>query len=111
MSEEKRKHPRVSEQRYAALRVVEGDSVSNDQGFCVVVDLSQGGCRLRASVDVEVSATVEVDIGFEEDIRTFSAIVRSSKPGPGRSHEIGIQFGQLDDEAVRFIEKVVSSGD
>lgn len=111
MSEEKRKHMRKREERYAALRVVEGDSVSNDQGFCVVLDLSEGGCRLRSSVDVEVSATVEVDIGFEEDIRTFPGIVRNTKLGPGRSHELGIQFDKLSDKAVRFIEKIVGGGD
>jgi hypothetical protein len=111
LSGEKRKHPRVREERYAALRVVADGTVRNDQGFCVVLDLSRGGVRLRSSVDVEVGATVEADIGFEEDIRTFPGVVRNSRPGPGRSHELGIQFDRLSEEAERFIERVLESAD
>ena len=111
VTDEKRRHTRVSEKRYAALRVVDDGVVIDDQGFCVMIDISLGGCRLRTSVRPEVGATVEADIGFGEDVRTFPGIVRNTRTGEGRSHEIGIEFIDMTTESAGFIRDLVNEQD
>ena len=111
MTDEKRRHERVAERRYAALRILDEGVVIDDQGFCVMTDISLGGCRLRASVEPKVGAMVEADIGFEEDVRTFPGIVRNVRSGGGRSHEIGIEFADLPPEAAAFLQDIIAAHD
>ncbi len=111
MTDEKRRYERLSEKRYAALRIVDKGVVVDDQGFCVMIDIGLGGCRLRTSVCPEIGATVEADIGFGEDVRMFPGIVRNVRSGNGRSHEIGIEFIDMTTEAASFVEGLADEPD
>ncbi len=104
---EKRKHPRFKENRYAALKLFRGKKVVNDQIFSVLVDLSLGGCRVRCPSELEIGATVILDIGFEEEIHSFKGKVRHCGSSHFGGWDVGIEFVELSKEKSSFLKKLL----
>ncbi len=104
-----RKHLRFPELRYAALKVLHNGSIVNDQGFCLMVDLSLGGCRIRAPYKVGKGTSVILDVGFEEEIKTFPGRVRHSLPSPQGGWDLGIEFLDRTPEMEHFLGRILES--
>jgi hypothetical protein len=105
---QKRKHLRHRKLHYTALRVMEDGLLVNDQAFCLLVDLSLGGCRLRCPFPIEEETHVEMDVAFDEEVKTFTGQVRHC----GNSHhggwDVGIEFAQVEGEHRSFLENLLS---
>ncbi len=104
-----RKHLRFPELRYAALKVLHNGSVVNDQGFCLMLDLGQGGCKIRSPYKVGKGTTVILDVGFEEEIMTFQGKVRHSMPSGQGGWDLGIEFVDLTPETRGFLDRILNS--
>ena len=104
-----RKHLRFPELRYAALKVLHNGSVVNDQGFCLMVDLSLGGCKVRSPHKVGKGTTVVLDVGFEEEIKTFYGKVRHSMLSSQGGWDLGIEFLETTPEMKGFLNRILES--
>ncbi len=102
-----RRHQRFPELRYAALKVLHNGTVVNDQSFCLMVDLSLGGCRVRAPHKVGKGTTVILSVGFQEEIRTFRGVVRRSMPAPQGGWDLGIEFCDPSPEVRAFLNRIL----
>ncbi len=104
-----RKHLRLPELRYAALKVLHNGSVVNDQGFCLMLDLSLGGCKIRSPHKVGKGTTVILNVGFEEEIMTFPGKVRHSMPSSQGGWDLGIEFVDLTPRTKGFLRRILDS--
>ena len=108
-ADHQRKHQRFPELRYAALKVLHNGTVVNDQGFCLILDLSLGGCRVRSPYNVGKGTSVILDVGFEEEIETFRGKVRHSHSSPKGGWDLGIEFQEESPEVKAFLQRILES--
>jgi uncharacterized protein (TIGR02266 family) len=100
MSQERRKHPRVS----VAVEV----DVTSDHNFYVgrTRDISVGGLFIEADVGIEIGATISLDLALDGRKFALQGEVMWALAGEdGSTAGIGVRFVKLPDAARRAIEK------
>ena len=100
---QKRKHLRHTKLHYTALRVLQDGELVNDQAFCLLIDLSLGGCKLRCPFPIDVDTQIEMDVAFDEEVKTFAGDVRHCGTSDHGGWDIGIKFAMVTDEQKSFL--------
>jgi len=108
-SENKRQHERIQSLNLSYICLDEDNNIIK-QGMGRTLNISESGILLETHFPIELKHTIQLTISLEEnllDIKGKPVYVRSDE---GDKYQIGIQFFDLDPNAIKMLREFVSSG-
>ena len=103
--DERRESPREPGGMFACI-LEESDFGQLDQAFCVVMDVSETGMRVRTPQPPLAFSTVTIRVAVGEDITTLQAhVVRVMKVGPS-TFDVGLRL-ELDESGANGLLQAV----
>ena len=108
MSQEKRKHTRISSLNLSYICLDENNKIVK-QGMGRTLNVSESGMLLETHIPVDTRHTVKVTIGLEEDIIELQGTPVHSKKNDNNLFEIGIKFQESDESVKKKLKKFIKA--
>ena len=108
MSQEKRKHARISSLNLSYICLDENNKVVK-QGMGRTLNVSESGMLLETHLPVDTRHTVKVTIGLEEDIIELQGSPVHSKKNDKNLFEIGIKFQESDESVKKKLKQFIKA--
>ena len=109
-SENKRKHERIQSLNLSYICLDEDQNIIK-QGMGRTLNISESGILLETHFPIESNHTIQLTVSLEEnlvDIKGRPVHVQSMEGG---KYQIGIQFFDLDENAIKMLRQYISSGE
>lgn len=106
MTSEKRKHMRVNALNLSHVAVDDQDTTVK-QAIGRTLNVSETGILLETHFPIESDQNVELTLGFEENLVNLKGKVIHLLNGETGKFEMGIQFTDIDDEAIDVIKDFI----
>jgi hypothetical protein len=92
----------------AVAALITGGRYTNDQAFCVCVNVSRHGVGLRTGQPPGVGQTVVLRLAIDEEIHSLLAVTKQvTKTGPDWYH-VGLDFGACTSQDLQFLDRYVA---
>ena len=108
MSQEKRKHARISSLNLSYICLDENNKIVK-QGMGRTLNVSESGMLLETHIPVDTRHTVKVTIGLEEDMIELQGSPVHSKKNDKNLFEIGIKFQEPDESVKKKLKKSIKA--
>ena len=108
MSQEKRKHARISSLNLSYICLDENNKIVK-QGMGRTLNVSESGMLLETHLPVDTRHTVKLTIGLEEDMIELQGSPVHSKKNDKNLFEIGIKFQKSDDSVKKKLRKFIKA--
>jgi hypothetical protein len=108
MSQEKRKHARISSLNLSYICLDENNKIVK-QGMGRTLNVSESGMLLETHLPVDTRHTVKVTIGLEEDMLELQGSPVHSKKNDKNLFEIGIKFQEPDESVKKKLKKFIKA--
>jgi hypothetical protein len=108
MSQEKRKHARISSLNLSYICLDENNKIVK-QGMGRTLNVSESGMLLETHIPVDTRHTVKVTIGLEEDMIELQGSPVHSKKNDKNLFEIGIKFQEPDESVKKKLKKFIKA--
>jgi hypothetical protein len=108
MSQEKRKHARISSLNLSYICLDENNKIVK-QGMGRTLNVSESGMLLETHLPVDTRHTVKVTIGLEEDMIELQGSPVHSKKNDKNLFEIGIKFQEPDESVKKKLKKFIKA--
>jgi hypothetical protein len=106
--QDRRRNPRV---RVAACATLQTKGVlnPNDQAFCSVRDVSQGGIGLETGQPPMVGQGVLVRVALDETVHELHTLAtRVQRRGNSNFYEVGLDWSNCTPDQLEFLHEVLS---
>ena len=107
MISEKRKHIRVNSLNLSHVAVDDREEAVK-QAIGRTLNVSETGILLETHFPIESDQNVELTLGFEEDLVNLKGKVIHLLNGETGKFEMGIQFTDIDEEAILVIKDFIN---
>ena len=107
MVSEKRKHIRVNALNLSHVAVDDREEAVK-QAIGRTLNVSETGILLETHFPIESDQNVELTLGFEEDLVNLKGKVIHLLNGETGKFEMGIQFTDIDEEAILVIKDFIN---
>jgi hypothetical protein len=107
MISEKRKHIRVNALNLSHVAVDDREEAVK-QAIGRTLNVSETGILLETHFPIESDQNVELTLGFEEDLVNLKGKVIHLLNGETGKFEMGIQFTDIDEEALLVIKEFIN---
>jgi hypothetical protein len=107
MISEKRKHIRVNALNLSHVAVDDREEAVK-QAIGRTLNVSETGILLETHFPIESDQNVELTLGFEEDLVNLKGKVIHLLNGETGKFEMGIQFTDIDEEAILVIKDFIT---
>ena len=107
MISEKRKHIRVNALNLSHVAVDDREEAVK-QAIGRTLNVSETGILLETHFPIESDQNVELTLGFEEDLVNLRGKVIHLLNGETGKFEMGIQFTDIDEEAILVIKDFIN---
>jgi hypothetical protein len=107
MISEKRKHIRVNALNLSHVAVDDREEAVK-QAIGRTLNVSETGILLETHFPIESDQNVELTLGFEEDLVNLKGKVIHLLNGETGKFEMGIQFTDIDEEAILVIKDFIN---
>ena len=107
MISEKRKHIRVNALNLSHVAVDDREEAVK-QAIGRTLNVSETGILLETHFPIESDQNVELTLGFEEDLVNLKGKVIHLLNGETGKFEMGIQFTDIDEEAIMVIKDFIN---
>ncbi|MBC2736673.1 MAG: PilZ domain-containing protein [Desulfobacteraceae bacterium] len=107
MISEKRKHMRVNALNLSHVAVDDREEAVK-QAIGRTLNVSETGILLETHFPIESDQNVELTLGFEEDLVNLKGKVIHLLNGETGKFEMGIQFTDIDEEAILVIKDFIN---
>jgi hypothetical protein len=107
MTSEKRKHIRVNALNLSHVAVDDREEAVK-QAIGRTLNVSETGILLETHFPIESDQNVELTLGFEEDLVNLKGKVIHLLNGETGKFEMGIQFTDIDEEAILVIKDFIN---
>ena len=107
MISEKRKHIRVNALNLSHVAVDDREEAIK-QAIGSTLNVSETGILLETHFPIESDQNVELTLGFEEDLVNLKGKVIHLLNGETGKFEMGIQFTDIDEEAILVIKDFIN---
>ncbi|MCB2167816.1 MAG: PilZ domain-containing protein [Deltaproteobacteria bacterium] len=107
MVSEKRKHVRVNALNLSHVAVDDREEAVK-QAIGRTLNVSETGILLETHFPIESDQNVELTLGFEEDLVNLKGKVIHLLNGETGKFEMGIQFTDIDEEAILVIKDFIN---
>ena len=107
MVSEKRKHVRVNALNLSHVAVDDREEAVK-QAIGRTLNVSENGILLETHFPIESDQNVELTLGFEEDLVNLKGKVIHLLNGETGKFEMGIQFTDIDEEAILVIKDFIN---
>ena len=108
MTENKRKHTRVSSLNLLYVGVYEKD-VLIKQGMGRTLDVSESGIRLETHFLVDPKNIVQLSIGLKDELVDTKGRAVHTVPGRSGKYEIGIKFNRIKKSSLEIVKKYIAA--
>ena len=108
MSQEKRKHARISSLNLSYICLDENNKIVK-QGMGRTLNVSESGMLLESHIPVDTRHTVKVTIGLEEDMIELQGSPVHSNKNDNNLFEIGIKFQESDESVKKKLKKFIKA--
>ena len=106
---DKRLHSRIDSFNLLAYSCIDDTGQVVVQGMGRTLNVSQGGILLETHVEIDSKYTVSLTIGLEEDLVDINGEIIRSIPGKDDNYESGIQFHEMDENALQILMKYINA--
>ena len=100
---DKRKHTRFDSLNLSYLCLDDDDNIVK-QGMGRTLNISESGILLEAYFPIDASYRIQLTIGLEEMLVDVNGRLAHSRPIEKGKHEVGIEFVDMDDDALEIIK-------
>jgi PilZ domain len=107
MTSEKRKHIRVNALNLSHVAVDDREDAVK-QAIGRTLNVSETGILLETHFPIESDQNVELTLGFEEDLVNLKGKVIHLLNGETGKFEMGIQFTDIDEDAILVIKDFIN---
>ncbi len=108
MSQEKRKHARISSLNLSYICLDENNKIVK-QAMGRTLNVSESGMLLESHIPVDTRHTVKVTIGLEEDMIELQGRPVHSNKNDNNLFEIGIKFQESDESVKKKLKKFIKA--
>jgi hypothetical protein len=107
-TENKRTFPRVNTLNLISFECKDADDVVIQQGMGRTINLSEAGILLETHAPIMPDISVNMSIGFEEELVEIEGKVVYSKPSQQETFETGIKFIEPDESQMTVIRRFIA---
>ena len=107
-TENKRSFPRVNTLNLISFECRDADGLVIQQGMGRTINLSEAGILLETHVPLALDMSVNMSIGFEEDLGEIEGKVVHCKPSQQETFETGIKFISPDEAQMTVIRRFIA---
>ena len=108
MSQEKRKHTRISSLNLSYICLDENEKIVK-QGMGRTLNVSESGMLLETHLPVDTKHMVLLTIGLEEDIIELKGKPVHSKKNNKNLYEVGLKFQESDAAVKKTLKKFIKA--
>jgi hypothetical protein len=108
MSQEKRKHARISSLNLSYVCLDENEQIVK-QGMGRTLNVSESGILLETHFPVDTEHIVMLTIGLEEEIIELRGDPVHSKKNDRNRYEVGIEFQESDPAVQKTLKKFIQA--
>ena len=105
----KRNHARIESLNLISYVCIDEDNNLVTQGMGRTLNVSEGGILLDTHVMIDSHYTLSLKIGFEDELVDIKGKVVYSKTGVEGNFETGIQFFEIDENALKILKKYIKA--
>jgi hypothetical protein len=102
--QERRKNARHDTLHLLDYTVCDQDGKACDQGMGRTLNVSQQGILLETVTPIKTGYTVEISIGFEENMANIKGEVIHSEKAQNERFQAGIEFSEVDDKSAAVLD-------
>jgi c-di-GMP-binding flagellar brake protein YcgR len=107
--EKQRKHERIDSLNLLNYIVLNKDGEITRQGMGRTLNVSQGGILLETHLSIPDDHLISLSIGLEDEMIDIKGKIVYSREGGNQKYESGIEFFEINENAMRVLNKYIAA--